>query len=522
MTPRLYPAAILAGMLAGCFLLGLLAVGMQVLAGVDQAAATCGGSPATDGAPISSTAQREIPARLIPVYRQAAAAFGLGADGWAWLAAVNRIETDFGRDLSTSSAGAVGWMQFEPDTWRQYGVDGNGDGRKDPYDPADAIDAAARYLRSLGAPGDWQAAIRGYNGGPGNVRSPVTLGYWQSAVTYATAYLGGAPTPAAPAAPAAFGVSSPAAGAAAPAPATPAAPCQPCPAPDPAQAPDTLVAYDPAGVPDAHGGRGFTAGPGTVYTVGQEPQIAQRLDALGRALHLRLIGISGYRTPAHSLAVGGFAEDPHTRGAASDTPGTETIPESTLERFGLTRPFPGAAEADHIQLLGTAAAGAATAAALPSDQCSGAGAVPLAPGDRAQIEPDGRAAAPASAPPAVRAMIAAGNQLIGKPYVYGGGHADFGLAAGYDCSSSVSWALHGAGYLTAPEDSTTLEGFGRPGAGLWVTIYADPGHTFVYVAGIRLDTSPQAGDGHYTQPGPRWRPASRSTAGFVVRHPPGL
>jgi peptidoglycan hydrolase CwlO-like protein len=100
-----------------------------------------------------------------------------------------------------------------------------------------------------------------------------------------------------------------------------------------------------------HGGEfGFFPAPGTNYSVGQEPQIAARLDALGQALHLHLIGISGYRTPQHSVEVGGFANDPHTRGQASDTPGIEGVSEATLNRFGLTRPFAGAAEADPIQL----------------------------------------------------------------------------------------------------------------------------------------------------------------------------
>jgi peptidoglycan hydrolase CwlO-like protein len=103
-----------------------------------------------------------------------------------------------------------------------------------------------------------------------------------------------------------------------------------------------------------HGGiYGFFPAPGTDYTVNEEPELEARLDALGIALHLHLIGISGYRTPAHSVAVGGFADDPHTRGEASDTPGIEGVPEAVLERFGLERPFPGAREADHIQLLGS-------------------------------------------------------------------------------------------------------------------------------------------------------------------------
>jgi peptidoglycan hydrolase CwlO-like protein len=101
-----------------------------------------------------------------------------------------------------------------------------------------------------------------------------------------------------------------------------------------------------------HGGSaGFFPAPGTNYSVNQEPVIAARLDALGRALGLHLIGISGYRSPAHSVEVGGFADDPHTRGEASDTPGVEGVPEATLEEFCLTRPFPGAREADHIQEL---------------------------------------------------------------------------------------------------------------------------------------------------------------------------
>jgi len=102
----------------------------------------------------------------------------------------------------------------------------------------------------------------------------------------------------------------------------------------------------------AHGGEyGFFQAPGTNYSVGEEPIIAARLDALGKALQLHLIGISGYRTPQHSVEVGGFADDPHTRGEASDTPGVEGVPESTLEEFCLTRPFPGPREADHIQEL---------------------------------------------------------------------------------------------------------------------------------------------------------------------------
>ncbi len=99
-----------------------------------------------------------------------------------------------------------------------------------------------------------------------------------------------------------------------------------------------------------HGGPyGFFPAAGTDYGVNEEPIIAARLDQVGRALQLHLIGISGYRSPAHSVEVGGFADDPHTHGLASDTPGVEGVPEATLARFCLTRPFRGPREADHIQ-----------------------------------------------------------------------------------------------------------------------------------------------------------------------------
>jgi len=100
-----------------------------------------------------------------------------------------------------------------------------------------------------------------------------------------------------------------------------------------------------------HGGQyGFFPTSSTNYSYGKEPEIAARLDALGTALHLHLVGLSGYRTPQHSVAVGGYANDPHTRGEAMDTPGVEGVPEATLRQYGLTRPFAGASEADHIQL----------------------------------------------------------------------------------------------------------------------------------------------------------------------------
>jgi hypothetical protein len=133
---------------------------------------------------------------------------------------------------------------------------------------------------------------------------------------------------------------------------------------------DASVSAGPRFIP--HGGQfGFFPSPSANYSIGQEPEIAGRLDALGKAEHLRLVGISGWRSPGHSVEVGGSADDPHTCGAASDTPGVEGVSEQTLAQFGLTRPFPTIPkEADHIQLAGTTGSvcltGAMGGGALPS------------------------------------------------------------------------------------------------------------------------------------------------------------
>jgi cell wall-associated NlpC family hydrolase len=133
---------------------------------------------------------------------------------------------------------------------------------------------------------------------------------------------------------------------------------------------------------------------------------------------------------------------------------------------------------------------------------------------------DGIAAAPEDAPAVVQEIIWAGNQLIGLPYIYGGGHNATFTSPGYDCSGTVSFALHGASLLTAPEDSSEFEDWGSHGAGRWVTIFANAGHAYMTVAGLRLDTSP-ANDPSNLE-GPRWRPLRPENAGFVVRHPLGL
>jgi cell wall-associated NlpC family hydrolase len=115
----------------------------------------------------------------------------------------------------------------------------------------------------------------------------------------------------------------------------------------------------------------------------------------------------------------------------------------------------------------------------------------------------------------LRRAVAAGNRIAYKPYIYGGGHASF-QAAGYDCSGSVSYVLHGMGRLDAPLDSSQLMSYGKPGPGRYVTIYANAGHAFMVIDGRRYDTSGRSASGS------RWGPGQRSTAGYVARHPPGL
>ncbi|HZH24605.1 MAG TPA: lytic murein transglycosylase, partial [Solirubrobacteraceae bacterium] len=116
--------------------------------------------PAPIGVPNFFIDKFRIPPFLLPIYQAAGIQYGIR---WEILAAINEIETDYGRNLNVSSAGALGWMQFMPATWAMYGVDANGDGEKDPFNPVDGIFAAARYLRAAGADKDLYRAIFAYN-----------------------------------------------------------------------------------------------------------------------------------------------------------------------------------------------------------------------------------------------------------------------------------------------------------------------------------------------------------------------
>jgi peptidoglycan hydrolase CwlO-like protein len=139
-----------------------------------------------------------------------------------------------------------------------------------------------------------------------------------------------------------------------------------------------------------------------------------------------------------------------------------------------------------------------------------------APAGHATIDSSGDAIPPANAPLAVRGAIEAANQIDDLPYIWGGGHGSF-TSSGYDCSGAVSYMLHGGGFLSSPLDSTGLEVWGESGGGNWITVFANSGHAWAYVAGLRWDTGGPGGGS-----GPRWSTVMRDDASsFVARHPSG-
>jgi cell wall-associated NlpC family hydrolase len=128
---------------------------------------------------------------------------------------------------------------------------------------------------------------------------------------------------------------------------------------------------------------------------------------------------------------------------------------------------------------------------------------------------DGQVVPPRNAPRAVQVVMQAANAISKYPYKWGGGHGAW-RDNGYDCSGSISFALAAAGFVDSPLTSGNFMTWGEPGPGRWITIYANPGHVFMYVAGVRYDTGALRGPGHT-----RWSDAPRSTAGFTAVHPPG-
>jgi cell wall-associated NlpC family hydrolase len=138
----------------------------------------------------------------------------------------------------------------------------------------------------------------------------------------------------------------------------------------------------------------------------------------------------------------------------------------------------------------------------------------------ATLNPDGSATPPADAPRQVRKAINAGNRIRTKPYLWGGGHRSF-KAKGYDCSGAVSYLLHAAGMLKRPLASGPFMRWGAPGIGSWITVYANRGHMYVVIAGLRYDTS-AVGESFNQGSGPRWRTTARDPAGYAARYYPGF
>jgi hypothetical protein len=168
-------------------------------------------------------------------------------------------------------------------------------------------------------------------------------------------------------------------------------------------------------------------------------------------------------------------------------------------------------------LLAVAIVGPGSASA----RCTTGGLTPAAidictPTAKARLLPTGELIPPKSAPRRVKAVIAAANKIRTKPYIWGGGHARW-WDRGYDCSGSVSYALHGGRFIKSPEPSGPLENWGEEGEGRWITVYANAGHAYAVIAGVRWDT---AGDSSGT--GPRWHTELLSNEGFVARHPTGF
>ena len=435
----------------------------------------------------SSCGVGAVPTFLIPIYQRASDQYGLGPQGPAVLAGINSVETAFGTNLGPSSAGAVGWMQFMPETWATYGVDANGDGVADPNDPEDAIFAAAGYLKAAGMPADTYGAIFAYNHADWYVEEVLANAGCYAAEVGSNSF-------------ASIGLG----------PQIPVMQCQA--APDwKRQIPEEyMAAFEAAAGRYELGKRGVWALAAIAHLESNFGRgMTKRQLATESALGLDPIEWKRY-------AVDGNDDGRVRHGDIADA-------AATLARMIWSRGSIQAGVFTHNQ-----AEWYVDEVLQEAGEIEGRCKVsyidwriaPLvtgseAPGAQALINPDGLASAPRSAPPAVKAVIAAANSIAHTPYVWGGGHGSW-YSYGYDCSGAVSFALYGGGLLDTPLTSGSLESYGEPGPGRWITIYASATHTYMEVAGLRWDT---VGDAEGT--GPRWHPEPPYPEGFVVRHPPG-
>jgi hypothetical protein len=419
--------------------------------------------------PTSSCASTGVPPVLIPIYQQAAAKFGLGPQGPAVLAGINQIETGFGSNLGPSYAGAVGWMQFMPSTWEQYGLDANGDGVADPNNPEDAIFAAAGYLSAAGMPADTYGAIFAYNHADWYVADVLA-----NAACYADEV--GGPG---------FSVAM--------APQIEVLKCTAAPAWRKRIPEEYMRAFEDAAARYELGKRGVWA----------LAAVARLESDFGRGMGKRLLNSSGPLgldpTEWRKYGVDGDEDGKVRHSDPVDS-------AATLARLIWSRGSLEAGLFTHNQ-----AEWYVQAVLAQADEFEGECRVryadwtlaPLATGFEvagpSAVVSGELASPPRSAPPAVKAVIAAANSIVDTPYVWGGGHGSW-YSYGYDCSGAVSFALHGGGLLETPLVSGALESYGEPGPGRWITIYANGGHTYMTVAGLRFDT---AGNPEGVS-GPRW------------------
>jgi membrane-bound lytic murein transglycosylase B len=435
----------------------------------------------------STCAASAVPQQLIPIYQRASARYGLGSQGPAVLAGINAVETDFGTDLGPSSAGAEGWMQFMPSTWATYGVDANGDGVADPDNPEDAIFAAANYLSTAGMPADTYGAIYAYNHADWYVSEVLADAGCYAAEVGDTAFTQAGLTPR-----------------------IEVLQCQAAPGWKKQIPAEYLEAFEAAAARYELGKRGVWA----------LAAIARLESNFGRGMNKKQLEETGplglEASEWKRFRVDGD-DDGHIRHSdifdSAMTLAREIWSKGSLEA-GVFAHNQAAWYVEEVMSEAEEIEGGCKTSYIDWRVAPLAAETTVA-GAEAVIQPNGLAAAPAGAPPAVKAAIAAANSIATTPYVWGGGHASF-YSYGYDCSGAVSFALYGAGLLETPLTSGSLESYGEPGPGKWITIYANAEHTYMVIAGLRWDT---VGDANGT--GPRWHAEPPYPAGFVVRHPTG-
>ncbi|HEY2477759.1 MAG TPA: lytic murein transglycosylase [Solirubrobacterales bacterium] len=461
----------------------------------DEAAERAAAESADKAAPVlqipaltaSACAASAVPPVLIPIYQRASAQYGLGSQGPAILAGINAVETAFGTNLGPSSAGAEGWMQFMPSTWETYGVDANGDGIADPNNPEDAIFAAARYLSAAGMPADTYGAIFAYN----------------HADWYVSEVLADAGCYAAE-------VGDPAFTQAGLTPQIEVLKCEAAPGWKGQIPAEYLEALEAAAARYELGKRG-------VWALAAITRLESNFGRGMSKAQLEETGPLGLEASEWKQFRVDGDDDGHIRHAdifdSAATLAREIWSKGSLEA-GVFAHNQAAWYVEEVLREAEEIEGGCKTSWVDW-RVAPLAAETTVEGAEAVIQPNGLAAAPAGAPPAVKAAIAAANSIATTPYVWGGGHASF-YSYGYDCSGAVSFALYGAGLLNTPLTSGSLESYGEPGPGKWITIYANAGHTYMTIAGLRWDT---VGDAHGT--GPRWHAEPPYPEGFVVRHPAG-